>query len=99
MEATPLPTTGHQARKAVTMTSTTTQAIDFTGWTLPAGTTVTVEKVCFPKFGQQVSHANCKAPEFSQYGFAVPVYAIDSVEGVPVYSFNEATGREELVKA
>ena len=97
MEATPLPSTGHQARKEVTMTFTTTHAVKFHGWTLPTGTEVSVTKVTLAHSGQQQSHAACSAPEFSKWGFSLPVSAFGSLAGVPLYRLNEATSCEELV--
>lgn len=79
------------------MTSTTTQSVKFHGWTLPAGATVTIDKVTLPHSGQQAPTASCKAPEFSEWGFSVPVYALGNLDGVPVYRLNEITSREELV--
>ncbi len=86
--------------RKVTMTSIqTTQAVKFHGWTLPAGATVTVESVRLPirEFGQQVATATCQAPEFSEYGFAVPVTHLPKIVGVPVYRYDDSTGRDILV--
>ena len=83
-----------------TVSTTTTQDVRMHGWTIPAGTTVQVERITLPMewAGQQVATATVQVPGV-EHRCGVPVPSLDVVAlgDVPVYRYDDATGRDVLV--